>query len=82
MDIRADLIQAVDHAIAGEWASAHGIVQKHEGDNTACWIHACLHKIEPDERNSRYWYARSGHSYEEYPDAKAELAAIRAALTY
>lgn len=82
MDNRGDLIRAIELAIAGDWAGAHGIVQQHEGDPTASWIHACLHKIEPDESNSRYWYRRSGHAYEEYPDARAELAAIKAALTY
>jgi hypothetical protein len=82
MAIRDELIGAVEAALAGEWESAHGIVQRHEDDATACWIHACLHKMEPDEANSRYWYRRSGHSYEEYPDAQAELRAIKAALTY
>jgi hypothetical protein len=38
--------------------------------------------MEPDEANSRYWYRRSGHAYEEYADPKAELLAIKAALTY
>ena len=56
--------------------------KKHEGDATACWLHACLHKLEPDESNSRYWYRRSGHSYEEYADGRVELVAIKAALTY
>ena len=82
MAIREDLIAAVDAAIAGEWDVAHRLVQPHESDATACWLHACLHKIEPDEANSRYWYRRSGHSYEEYSDPQAELAAIKAALTY
>ena len=40
------------------------------------------HKIEGDAGNSRYWYRRAGQSYEAYADAKAELAAIKAALTY
>jgi hypothetical protein len=82
MATRQDLIAAVDAALAGRWDEAHTLVQKHEADATACWLHACLHKAEPDEANSRYWYRRSGHSYEEYPDPKTELAAIRAALTY
>lgn len=82
MAIREDLIAAVEAAIDGRWGEAHAIVQRHEQDATACWLHACLHKIEPDEPNSRYWYRRSGHAYEEYPDARAELAAIKAALTY
>jgi hypothetical protein len=82
MAIREDLIAAVEAALAGEWDKSHGLVQPHENDATACWIHACLHKIEPDEANSRYWYRRSGHSYEEYADSRAELVAIKAALTY
>ena len=82
MDIRKDLIHATELALAGDWAGAHGVVQAFEDDATACWLHACLHKMEPDESNSRYWYRRSGHAYEEYADAKAELIAIKAALTY
>ncbi|MDX2157284.1 MAG: hypothetical protein SFW09_12320 [Hyphomicrobiaceae bacterium] len=82
MAIREKLIEAVDAALDGQWDRAHGLVQPHEADATACWLHACLHKIEPDEQNSRYWYRRSGHSYEEYADPRAELAAIKAALTY
>lgn len=80
--IRNDLIAAVDAALSGDWDKAHKLVQIHETDATACWLHACLHKIEPDEQNSRYWYRRSGHAYEAWPDAKAELSAIKAALTY
>ena len=82
MEIRQELTRACDLALAGDWAGAHTIVQAHEGDATACWIHACLHKIEGDETNARYWYRRSGQFYESYADAKAELAAIKAALTY
>ncbi len=82
MALREDLIQATELAITGDWNGAHAIVQKHEDDRTACWLHACLHKLEPDESNSRYWYRRSGHSYEEYADGKVELVAIKAALTY
>ena len=74
--------RAVDLAIAGDWDGAHKIVQEDEEDATSCWIHAVLHKIEGDAGNSRYWYRRAGQSYEAYPDAKAELAAIKAALTY
>jgi hypothetical protein len=79
---RQDLIRATELAIAGDWDGAHKIVQVFEDDATACWIHACLHKLEPDESNSRYWYRRSGHAYEEYADGRAELTAIKAALTY
>jgi len=82
MASRQDLIRAVELALAGEWKAAHEIVQQDEEDATSCWIHAVLHKIEGDAANSRYWYRRAGQSYEAYPDAKAELAAIKAVLTY
>ncbi len=82
MAIRDDLIQAVGLALDGDWDGAHRLVQAHESDATACWLHACLHKMEPDEANSRYWYRRSGHAYEEYGDGRTELIAIKAALTY
>jgi hypothetical protein len=82
MASRAELTRAVELAIAGDWAAAHQIVQQDEEDATSCWIHAVLHKIEGDAGNSRYWYRRAGQAYEAYPDAKAELAAIKAVLTY
>jgi hypothetical protein len=82
MTNRADLTRAVELAIAGEWKAAHAIVQQDEEDATSCWIHAVLHKIEGDASNSRYWYARAGQAYEAYADARAELAAIKAVLTY
>jgi hypothetical protein len=82
MASRADLTRAVDLALAGEWKAAHEIVQQDEEDATSCWIHAVLHKIEGDASNARYWYTRAGQAYEAYADARAELAAIKAVLTY
>ncbi|MEQ1615164.1 MAG: hypothetical protein ABL904_20635 [Hyphomicrobiaceae bacterium] len=76
------LIDGIEHAIAGRWDEAHKVAQSDEDDRDFCWLHACLHKIEGDESNARYWYRRSGHSYEEYADPKAELASLKAALTY
>ena len=71
---------AVQAALNGEWDRAHIIVQEY-GDTTACWIHAVLHKMEPDESNSRYWYARTrGRQYEDYADPQAELRAIATQL--
>lgn len=82
VDARGDLIRAVDAAIHGDWELAHTLAQKHEDDATGCWVHAVLHKMEPDEANARYWYRKAGHFYESYADPVAELRAIRAALTY
>jgi len=75
-----DLIRAIDLALAGKWDEAHAIAQRHEGEKAADWLHAVLHKIEGDVDNSRYWYRRTSHGYEDYDDANAELAAVRASL--
>ncbi len=77
---RDELRRAVELAIAGDWKGAHAIAQRHAGDATADWLHAVLHKIEGDADNSRYWYRRVAHTFEEYADPQAELAAIRTTL--
>ena len=75
--VNADLRKAIDLALAGQWDSAHQIVQQCDTDITAAWIHAVLHKIEGDQDNSRYWYRRAG-KLEHFPDEpKAELEGIR-----
>lgn len=66
---------AVQAAMDGEWDKSHKIVQEY-GDPVACWIHAVLHKIEGDAWNSRYWYARTAHEYEEFANPQDELRAI------
>jgi hypothetical protein len=75
------LIQAVDLALAGDWDAAHNLVQQFEGDTTAAWIHAVLHKIEGDLSNSRYWYQRAGLKDHVGDDPRTELAAIKAQLS-
>ena len=75
-----DLIRAVDQALAGDWDAAHDLAQCHEGDALADWLHAVLHKLQGDTGNSRYWYRRTPHTFEEFDDPSLELAAIRRAL--
>jgi len=72
-----NLVKAIDFALAGQWDSAHGIVQQYETDTTAAWIHAVLHKIEGDDANSRYWYRRAGKLEHASDEPTAELAAIK-----
>ena len=73
----SDLLNAIDAALAGHWDRAHKIVQADEDHRLACWIHAVLHKIEGDAGNSRYWYSRTTHSYDEFADVERELTAIK-----
>lgn len=79
---RADLAEACDLALAGNWDGAHVIVQKDETDRISCWLHAVLHKVEGDNANSRYWYARAGQDFTAFADPVDEVRAIKAVLTY
>ena len=79
-----DLKRAVELALAGDWEAAHGLVQQYEDDESDplfCWLHACLHKIQGDTGNSRYWYAKAGTRFDDFADATAELQAIRATIS-
>jgi len=75
-----ELLRGVELAIAGDWDEAHQIAQRHEGDATADWLHAVLHKIEGDAGNARYWYRRCGKLDLVGVEAAAELQAIKAGI--
>jgi hypothetical protein len=74
------LLKAVQAAQAGNWTDSHQIAQDYS-DATANWLHAVLHKVEGDEWNSKYWYARSaGHDYHDFDNVIEELNAIHESL--
>lgn len=58
----SDLKRAAELALAGDWDGAHAIAQGDEFDPHFCWLHACLHKIQGNTGNSRYWYAKAGRA--------------------
>lgn len=76
----AELLAAIDAAIAGRWEDAHRMVQQDETDPKAAWIHAVLHKSEGDLENARYWYRRAGRTADVSRDPQDELRAIRASI--
>lgn len=78
--VQQDLNTAIAAARAGNWDEAHQLAQAHEGERLADWLHAILHKMEPDPGNARYWYSRCGRSYAAFDDAEAELTALQEAL--
>jgi hypothetical protein len=79
-ELNDELLRAVELVLAGDWDAAHQIVQQHESDATAAWIHAVLHKMEGDSSNSRYWYRRADQMKHVDDEPRAELAAIQAEL--
>ena len=77
----AELNVAVQAALDGDWDASHNIAQNYK-DPTANWLHAVLHKIEGDDWNSKYWYAKTaGVRFEDFTDTAKELAAIQLSLS-
>jgi hypothetical protein len=79
-DTKPLLLEAVEHALAGDWQRAHEIAQDHEDDPIANWIHGVVHWIEGDLSNARYWFGRAGRDLASYPTAQDTLRAIKAVV--
>lgn len=62
-----------DFAVGPAWARAHEIAQASEGVAEYDRVHALLHWVEGDTRNSDYWYRRAG-SARVGADPRAEWA--------
>jgi hypothetical protein len=60
--LESDHLKALWYDTHGDWDTAHRIVQN-MSDANAEWIHAYLHRKEPDIANSKYWYRRSGRPF-------------------
>lgn len=67
-DSKSRLLQALDADKNGQWDEAHQIVQSME-EPDAYWIHAYLHRKEPDISNASYWYRRAE---KDLPDASLD----------
>jgi hypothetical protein len=74
------LLEAVERALDGDWQAAHRIVQDHDKDAVAAWIHAVVHRMEGDIGNALYWYRRCGRALREDVSTDAELREIKAVL--
>ena len=78
-DLASDHLRALWHDLHGDWDAAHLIVQQ-LSDVNAMWIHAYLHRKEPDLSNARYWYRSAGKPFPEGQSYEAEAALILAEL--
>jgi hypothetical protein len=79
--LQRKLLDAENKALAGDWQAAHLIVQDHDDDEVASWIHAVAHRMEGDLGNARYWYGRCGRRLREEVPAEEELREIETVLT-
>lgn len=77
----SELLRAMWHEAKGDWNAAHSIAQDMNTPNGS-WVHAYLHRVEGDESNARYWYARAGKKFsgltlkEEWEQIVNELLAL------
>jgi hypothetical protein len=71
--------QAVELLAAGDWKTAHEIVQK-EKSALSSWIHGIVHILEGDLDNARGWYKRAERAFPGPEAAQAEIAAARRAV--
>ena len=58
MKIKEKLLNALEMEKKGDWDTAHQIIQEMDYQ-LAYWIHAYLHRKEPDIANASYWYSRA-----------------------
>jgi hypothetical protein len=75
----AALARALDLLAAGDWQSAHTIVQQ-EKSTLASWLHGIVHILEGDLDNARGWYRRADRAFPGAGAVQEELAAARNAL--
>ena len=71
-------LQALWHEAKGDWHRAHDLLQN-ENNQAGSWVHAYLHRKEPDPSNAAYWYRRAGKPVAS-GSFEAEWEAIAAAL--
>ena len=74
------LADAVRYLERGDWQAAHPIVQDDDSDLGA-WAHAIVHMQEGDMSNARYWFRRAHRSFPAEDSARAEIAALAAAVS-
>jgi hypothetical protein len=73
------LARAIELLSAGDWQSAHTIVQQ-EKSTLGSWLHGIVHILEGDLNNAQGWYRRAERAFPGPGAVKEELAAARSAL--
>jgi hypothetical protein len=73
------LVKAVDLLAAGDWSSAHTIVQQ-EKSPLGAWLHGIVHILEGDLDNAQGWYRRAERAFPGPSAVKEEIAAARKAI--
>ena len=75
-----DLQHAVELLAAGDWESAHKIVQE-DSSPLAAWLHGIVHTLEGDLDNARYWYGQAGRPFRGRESVRDEITAAQKAVS-
>lgn len=51
-------LQALWHVAKGNWDIAHQLARS-VNDKDGAWVHAHLHRVENNNSNAAYWFART-----------------------
>ena len=78
--LASDHQRALWYDLNDDWDTAHSIVQN-MSDINAMWIHAYLHRKEPDIWNAKYWYNRCGKPFPGEIAYEDEAAVILGAIS-
>jgi hypothetical protein len=76
---RDALARAIDLLAAGDWQSAHTIVQQQKS-TLGSWLHGIVHILEGDLDNARGWYRRAERAFPDPAAVQSEIAAARKAV--
>lgn len=74
----SNALQALWQDAQGEWHKAHDLLQD-DNSPAGSWVHAYLHRKEPDPANAAYWYRKAGKPVAT-GDFETEWEAIATAL--
>lgn len=72
----ATLKDALKLIEAGDWQTAHTIVQSNSSQ-IASWAHGIVHLMEGDRTNAGYWYRRAEREFPMDMDIASEIVALR-----
>ncbi len=78
-DAAREMRRAIERLRAGDWQSAHEVVQVLES-TAAARLHGLLHRMEGDLDNARYWYRRAGGALDLSVPLDEELRRIESDL--